>query len=77
MKIKELQVFEGLGRVKVETVGCGEICAITGLENFEIGDTVADAENPEPLTRISIDEPTMNMLFTINNSPFLEKKASL
>ncbi|MCP9769580.1 translational GTPase TypA [Lacihabitans sp. LS3-19] len=74
MRIKELQVFEGLGRVKVETVGCGEICAITGLENFEIGDTVADAENPEPLTRISIDEPTMNMLFTINNSPFFGKE---
>ena len=74
MKIKELQVFEGLGRVKVETVGCGEICAITGLENFEIGDTVADAENPEALTRISIDEPTMNMLFTINNSPFFGKE---
>lgn len=74
MKIKELQVFEGLGKVKVESVSSGEICAITGLEDFEIGDTVADAENPEALPRISIDEPTMNMLFTINNSPFFGKE---
>ncbi|MGL4630069.1 MAG: translational GTPase TypA [Leadbetterella sp.] len=74
MRIKELQVFEGLGKVKVETVSCGEICAITGLDNFEIGDTVADFENPEALPRISIDEPTMNMLFTINNSPFFGKE---
>lgn len=74
MKIKELHVFEGLGKVKVESVSSGEICAITGLEDFEIGDTVADAENPEPLTRIAIDEPTMNMLFTINNSPFFGKE---
>jgi GTP-binding protein len=73
-KVKELQIFEGLGRAKVESVGCGEICAITGLEDFEIGDTVADIENPEPLKRISIDEPTMNMLFTINNSPFFGKE---
>ena len=73
-RIKELQVFEGLGRVKVTEVSCGEICAITGIEDFEIGDTVADAENPEALTRISIDEPTMNMLFTINNSPFFGKE---
>lgn len=77
MKIKELQVFEGLGRVKVESVGSGEICAITGLEDFEIGDTVADAENPEALARISIDEPTMNMLFTINNSPFFGKEGKM
>ncbi|MCA0365946.1 MAG: translational GTPase TypA [Spirosomataceae bacterium] len=74
MKIKELHVFEGLGRVKVQEVESGEICAITGLEDFEIGDTVADAENPEALPRISIDEPTMNMLFTINNSPFFGKE---
>ncbi|MBK6979491.1 MAG: translational GTPase TypA [Cytophagaceae bacterium] len=74
MKIKELHIFEGLGRVKVQEVESGEICAITGLEDFEIGDTVADAENPEALARISIDEPTMNMLFTINNSPFFGKE---
>ncbi len=74
MKIKELQVFEGLGKVKVDSVSSGEICAITGLEDFEIGDTVADAENPEALPRIAIDEPTMNMLFTINNSPFFGKE---
>ncbi len=73
-KIKELQVFEGLGKVKVAEVGSGEICAITGIEDFEIGDTLADIENPEPLPRISIDEPTMNMLFTINNSPFFGKE---
>jgi GTP-binding protein len=73
-KIKELQVFEGLGKVRVTEVGSGEICAITGIEDFEIGDTVADIENPEALPRISIDEPTMNMLFTINNSPFFGKE---
>ncbi|WP_435357299.1 translational GTPase TypA [Emticicia sp. SJ17W-69] len=73
-KIKELQVFEGLGKVKVSEVGSGEICAVTGIEDFEIGDTLADMENPEPLPRISIDEPTMNMLFTINNSPFFGKE---
>ncbi len=69
-KIKEINVFEGLGKVKVDEVKCGELCALIGLENFEIGDTVADAENPEPLDPIAIDEPTMSMLFTINNSPF-------
>lgn len=74
VKIKELQVFEGLGRVGVESVSAGEICAVTGIEGFEIGDTLADFENPEPLERISIDEPTMNMLFTINNSPFFGKE---
>ena len=74
LRIKELQVFEGLGKVKVSEVSAGDICAITGLEDFEIGDTVADAENPEPLTRIAVDEPTMNMLFTINNSPFFGKE---
>lgn len=74
VKIKELQVFEGLGRVKVASVAAGDICAVTGLEGFEIGDTLADLENPEALPRISIDEPTMNMLFTINNSPFFGKE---
>jgi GTP-binding protein len=73
-RIKELQSFEGLGRVKVSEVQSGDICAIIGLENFEIGDTVTDFENPQPLTRISIDEPTMSMLFTINNSPFYGKE---
>ncbi len=70
IKIKELMLFKGLGREKVEEVQCGDICAIVGLDNFDIGDTIADAEHPEPLTRISVDEPTMSMLFTINNSPF-------
>ena len=74
MKIKELQVFEGLGRIKVGEVSSGEICAMTGIEDFEIGDTVTDFETPEALPRISIDEPTMNMLFTINNSPFYGKE---
>jgi len=74
VKIKELQVFEGLGKARVESVSCGEICAVTGIEGFDIGDTLADLENPEPLERISIDEPTMNMMFTINNSPFFGKE---
>ncbi|MCY7351737.1 MAG: translational GTPase TypA [Cytophagaceae bacterium] len=74
VKIKELQVFEGLGRVKVAEVSSGEICAVTGIEDFEIGDTLTDIETPEGLPRISIDEPTMNMLFTINNSPFFGKE---
>lgn len=69
-KIKELMTFEGLGKSKAEEVGCGEICALVGIEGFEIGDTVCDAENPEPLEPIAIDEPTMSMLFTINDSPF-------
>jgi GTP-binding protein len=73
-KIAELQVFEGLGRKSVQEVSAGEICAVTGIEGFDIGDTIADALNPEPLKRISIDEPTMNMLFTINNSPFFGKE---
>lgn len=73
-KIKELHTFEGLGRRKVEEVVAGDICAIVGLENFEIGDTVADFENPEALTSIAIDEPTMSMLFTINDSPFFGKE---
>ena len=69
-KIKELMVFDGLGKAKVEKVEWGEICAIVGIEGFEIGDTICDYENPEPLPPIAIDEPTMSMLFTINNSPF-------
>ena len=69
-KIKELMVFDCLGKSKVEKVECGEICAIVGIEGFEIGDTICDYENPEPLPPIAIDEPTMSMLFTINNSPF-------
>ncbi|GAB3535245.1 translational GTPase TypA [Pontibacter brevis] len=73
-RIKEIQIFEGLGKKTVQEVSAGEICAVTGIEGFDIGDTIADAENPEPLTRISIDEPTMNMLFTINNSPFFGKE---
>ncbi len=73
-RIKELQTFEGLGRLKVSEVPCGDICAVIGLEDFEIGDTLTDAENPQPLPRINIDEPTMNMLFAINNSPFFGKE---
>ncbi|WP_028526941.1 translational GTPase TypA [Runella limosa] len=73
-RIKELQVFEGLGRQKVTEVSSGDICAVTGLEDFEIGDTITLYENPEPITRIAVDEPTMNMLFTINNSPFFGKE---
>ncbi|MDE7069719.1 MAG: translational GTPase TypA [Alistipes sp.] len=72
-RIKELMIFEGLGKKKVETVPCGEICALVGIEGFEIGDTICDYENPEPLPPIAIDEPTMSMLFTINNSPFFGK----
>lgn len=68
--IKDLQVFEGLGRRSVQRVEAGDICAVVGLEGFEIGDTICDAENPEPLPTIAVDEPTMSMLFTINNSPF-------
>ena len=74
MRVKELHTFEGLGKNKVQTVTAGDICAVTGIEDFEIGDTIADVDNPEPLKRISIDEPTMNMLFTINNSPFFGKE---
>jgi GTP-binding protein len=69
-RIKELFVFEGLGKVKVTEVKAGDICAVTGIEGFEIGDTIADFESPEGLPPINIDEPTMSMLFTINNSPF-------
>lgn len=69
-RIKELMVFDGLGKTKVDEVQCGDICAVVGLEGFEIGDTIADFENPEALPPIEVDEPTMSMLFTINNSPF-------
>ncbi|KAA2218355.1 translational GTPase TypA [Maribacter flavus] len=72
-KIKELFTFEGLGRKKVQSVEAGDICALVGVEGFEIGDTVADFENPEGLKTIAIDEPTMSMLFTINDSPFFGK----
>ncbi len=70
MRIKEVNIFEGLGRSKVESVSSGDICALIGIEGFEIGETVADASAPEALPTIAIDEPTMSMLFTINNSPF-------
>ena len=72
-RIKELHTFEGMGRKKVESVKAGEICALVGIEGFEIGDTIADFKNPEPLPRIAIDEPTMSMTFTINDSPFFGK----
>ena len=72
-KIKELHIFEGLGRKKVDEVQAGDICAIVGLEGFEIGDTIADFDNPQGLKTIAIDEPTMSMLFTINDSPFFGK----
>ncbi|MEO5977280.1 MAG: translational GTPase TypA [Chryseolinea sp.] len=73
-KIKEVYIFEGFDKKKVDEVNAGEICALVGLEGFEIGDTVADPENPQPLKSIAIDEPTMSMLFTINNSPFYAKE---
>ena len=73
-RIKELFVFDGLGKRKVDSVKCGDICAITGIENFEIGDTITDFENPEAMPLMKIDEPTMSMLFTINNSPFFGKE---
>ncbi|MDE6271421.1 MAG: translational GTPase TypA [Muribaculaceae bacterium] len=72
-RIKELHTFEGMGRKKVAEVSSGDICAIVGLDNFEIGDTISTVENPEPLPRIAIDEPTMSMTFTINDSPFFGK----
>ena len=72
-KIKEVHTFEGLGRKKVQSVSSGDICAVIGVEGFEIGDTICDFENPEPLPPIAIDEPTMSMLFTINDSPFFGK----
>ena len=73
-RIKELNVFDGLGKLKVNKVEAGDICAVVGLDNFEIGDTVADFENPDALPTINIDEPTMSMLFTINDSPFFGKE---
>ena len=73
-KIKEVHTFEGLGRKKVESVSSGDICAIVGIDGFEIGDTICDFENPEPLAPIAIDEPTMSMLFTINDTPFFGKE---
>ena len=73
-RVKELFIFDGLGKRKVETVECGDICAITGIDNFEIGDTIADFETPEGMPTMKIDEPTMSMLFTINNSPFFGKE---
>lgn len=73
-KIKEVHVFEGMGQKKVDEVHSGDICAVVGLENFEIGDTICDFDNPEPLPPIAIDEPTMSMLFTINDSPFFGKE---
>lgn len=73
-KIKELQTFEGMGRQKTTAVSSGDICAVIGLEKFEIGDTITDFENPEPLPTIAIDEPTMSMLFAINDSPFFGKE---
>ena len=74
VRIKELHTFEGLGRKRTDKVGCGDICAIVGLEKFEIGDTICDFENPEALPPSSIDEPTLSMLFTINDSPFFGKE---
>ena len=73
-KIKELMVFDGLGKIKTDAVQCGDICAVVGIEGFEIGDTIADFENPEALPPISVDEPTMSMLFCINNSPFFGRE---
>src|SRR3954451_17908212 len=72
-RVRELYVFEGMGKRKVSEVIAGDLCAVVGLEDFNIGDTIADAENPEALPVISVDEPTMNMLFSINNSPFFGK----
>ena len=77
VKIKELFSFEGLGKLRVESVQAGDIAAVVGLEGFEIGDVIADAENPEAMESIAIDEPTMSMLFTINDSPFFGKEGKL
>jgi GTP-binding protein len=74
VRVKELYVFEGLGRVKTDSVRCGDLCAVIGLEDFEIGDTLADLLAPEALQRIEVDEPTMSMVFTINNSPMYGKE---
>ncbi len=72
--MKELYVFEGLGRTKTDVVRCGDLCAVIGLDDFEIGDTLADLVSPEALQRIEVDEPTMSMIFTINNSPLFGKE---
>ena len=74
VRIKELHVFEGMGKEQVKSARSGDICSIVGLDDFEIGDTLSDLENPEELPRLAIDEPTMSMLFTINNSPFFGKE---
>ncbi|WP_299010399.1 translational GTPase TypA [uncultured Tenacibaculum sp.] len=74
VRIKELHVFEGMGKAEADKVRSGDICAVTGLDDFEIGDTIADVDNPEALPRIEVDQPTMSMLFTINNSPFFGKE---
>ena len=74
VRVKELYVFEGLGRIKTDSVRCGDLCAVIGLEDFEIGDTLADLLAPEALKRIEVDEPTMSMVFTINNSPLYGKE---
>ncbi|MCG8698616.1 MAG: translational GTPase TypA, partial [Bacteroidales bacterium] len=73
-KVKELYIFEGLGKAKIDEVKCGDLCAVSGIEGFDISDTIADLENPEGLPPIPIDEPTMSMLFTINDSPFFGKE---
>ena len=74
VRVKELYVFEGLGRIKTESVRCGDLCAVIGLDDFEIGDALADLLEPEALQRIEVDEPTMSMVFTINNSPLFGKE---
>jgi len=76
VRIKELHTFEGLGKARTSSVRSGDICAVTGIDSFEIGDTISDLEAPEPLPRIAVDQPTMSMLFTINNSPFYGKEGS-
>ena len=76
VRIKEIHVFEGMNKVQVKSVSSGDICALVGIDDFEIGDTISDLERPEALPRISIDEPTMSMLFTINNSPFFGKEGT-
>ncbi|MFM7701166.1 MAG: EF-Tu/IF-2/RF-3 family GTPase, partial [Bacteroidota bacterium] len=76
-KVKELFVFEGLGRRKVESVQAGDLCAVVGLEDFQIGDTLCDVDAPEPLPLIKVDEPTLSMMFTINNSPFFGQEGKM
>ncbi len=76
-RVKELYVFEGMGKKKVTEVIAGDLCAVVGIEDFNIGDTIADVENPEALPVISVDEPTMNMCFRINNSPFFGRMENL